>query len=178
MSNNHDHRPSTISLIGMPGAGKSTVGVLLAKALGFDFVDTDLLIQSTEAATLQQIINREGYLALRAIEERVILAHRFSNTVISTGGSVVYSKAAMLHIKSTGPAMFLDVPFQEIHSRVNNLDDRGIARSESQTLEDVFHERQPLYKIYADITVPASGGTIEDTVAAVIDALAAVGSSD
>lgn len=171
MNKTRDHRFSTISLIGMPGAGKSTVGVLLAKALGLDFIDTDLLIQSSRRATLQEIIDVEGYLSLRDIEEQVILAETFSNTVISTGGSVVYSAHIMSHIRATGPAIFLDVPFDEIDRRINNLDDRGIARSSDQTMEDVFRERQPLYQLYADITVAASGGTIEDTVARIIGAL-------
>jgi shikimate kinase len=166
-------KTNTVSLIGMPGAGKSTAGVILAKAMGLDFVDTDLLIQSREQATLQEILESRGYLALRDIEEEVILAAEFQRCIISTGGSAVYSDAAMNRLRSMGQVVFLDVPFSLLSCRINNMSTRGIARVGNQTLEDVYQERLPLYRKYADITVAAYDKTIEETAADVIRLLAA-----
>lgn len=135
----------------MPGAGKSTVGVQLAKALGLDFVDTDLLIQSQEKRCLQDILDHDGYLALRAIEEQVLLDLSPKRTLVATGGSAIYSEAAMRHLQSLGTVIFLDVNLNDLHQRVNNESSRGIARPEGQTFEEVFTERTPLYQKYADV---------------------------
>ncbi len=150
---------SNVVLIGMPGAGKSTVGVLLAKQLGKGFVDTDVVIQSVEGRTLQDIVDGEGHLALRAIEERVLCELDVHDHVIATGGSAAYSEAAMAALHRDGVIVYLDVPWPEIEARVTNLGSRGIARAEDQTLRDVYDERTPLYEHHADIIVDCDGLT-------------------
>ena len=156
-------RPSNIVLIGMPGAGKSTVGVLLAKLTARGFVDTDLLIQSTEGRTLQAIVDTDGYLALRDAEERVLLGLHVTDTVIATGGSAAYSDAAMRHLKAHATAVFLDVDLATLRRRVTDYDNRGIARRPGQTFEDLFAERLRLYTRYADLTIAAAALTAEET---------------
>ena len=142
-----------IVLIGMPGAGKSTVGVILAKRTARDFVDTDLLIQKTEKRSLQEILDADGYLGLRRIEERVLLSMELCGHVIATGGSAVYSDAAMDHLRRVGIIVFLDVDLDAIKSRVTDFDSRGIAKRADQSFEALFEERRVLYRKYADITI-------------------------
>ena len=136
----------------MPGSGKSTLGVQLAKYLGLHFVDTDLLIQTQQKQCLQDIVDTQGYMALRAIEEHVLLALQAENTLIATGGSAIYSHTAMRHLQSLGLIVFLDVELNELESRINNENSRGIARPEGQCFSDVYTERTPLYQQYANIT--------------------------
>lgn len=142
---------NSVILIGMPGAGKSTLGVQLAKYMGLSFVDTDILIQTQQGRQLQEILDTEGYLALRTIEEDVLLSVHHGNHLISTGGSAVYSDKAMQHLRSLGPVVFLDVSLETLQSRVSDEDSRGIARPEGQNFTDVYNERTPLYHQYADI---------------------------
>ena len=144
---------SNLTLIGMPGAGKSTVGIILAKNRGLGFIDTDVLIQINQQRTLQQIIDEEGYLHLRAIEEIEILKINIQNHVIATGGSAVYSERAMAHLKNISKIIFLEVGLDEIRRRIHNLETRGIAKSSHQTFEDLFLERHLLYQKYADLTI-------------------------
>lgn len=144
---------SNIVLIGMPGAGKSTLGVVLAKTLGMDFVDTDITIQQREGTTLQQIMDDTDYLNLRRIESEVLQDLYLSNTVIATGGSAVYSDAAMHHLKSRGVCIYLEASLEELTRRIHNYESRGIARAPDQTFQQVFDERCALYKHYADITL-------------------------
>jgi shikimate kinase len=144
---------NNIVLIGMPGAGKSTIGVLLAKRRALDFMDTDLLIQRKYGEALQRIVNTEGYLKLRDIEEEVICSIAPSEHVIATGGSAVYSEKAMVHLKKRSVVVFLNVTFEEINRRVTDFETRGIAMRADQSFEDLFNERYPLYKQYADITI-------------------------
>lgn len=151
----------TLSLIGMPGAGKSTVGVLLAKRLGLGFIDTDLLIQMRADATLQQILDAQGYQQLRQLEQAVLLDLDAQGHLISTGGSAVYSAASMAHLKASGPVVFLDVPLHELSRRVGDHGDRGIARSPGQSFEDVFNERLPLYQKHADMTFSVDQNSAE-----------------
>ena len=146
-----------IVLIGMPGAGKSTVGVLLAKATSRTFVDTDLVIQAAEGRRLQELMDTLGVGAFRALEERHILSLRAAGSVIATGGSVVYSPLAVEHLKSGSIAAYLDCPLEELKTRLSNLDSRGVVRAPGQTLESLFEERTPLYRRYADITVSCAG---------------------
>jgi shikimate kinase len=154
---------SNIVLIGMPGAGKSTVGVLLAKLTARDFVDTDLLIQHAEGRTLQSIVDAEGYLALRAAEERVLLGLQVENSVIATGGSAAYSERAMRHLRQGGVAVFLDVDLATLRRRVSDYDARGIARRPDQSFADLFQERFRLYTAYADHTVSCAALTADET---------------
>ena len=152
-------------MIGMPGSGKSTVGVLLAKALGCLFTDVDLLISHRAKKPLQRILDEDGLEAFLALEEEVGSRLRAENTVIATGGSMVLSDKAMRHLKTLGTVVYIDVPFEEIERRVTNIKTRGIVFHPNETLADVYRERKPLYERWADLTVKveASDG-IEDTV--------------
>lgn len=157
-------------LIGMPGAGKSMVGVLLAKTLRKRFVDTDLLIQETTGRHLQEIIDTDGVDAFMKTEEEIVLRHTFHNTVIATGGSVVYSPKAMAHLKSDGIVVYLSVTFEEMTRRLRNITTRGIVLHPGQTLRDLYDERVPLYERYADITVDCTGEHFEEIVHLIIGA--------
>ncbi|MFK8048514.1 MAG: shikimate kinase [Halioglobus sp.] len=145
--------PRTISLIGMPGAGKSTVGVLLAKICGLAFRDTDLDIQLEAGATLQDILEREGYLKLRAREEQILMSIPLEHAVVSTGGSVVYSELAMQRLRDAGPVVYLQVELDELKRRVAQSPNRGIASNSADSFEDIYNERTPLYRHHADYTV-------------------------
>jgi len=158
----------TISLIGMPGAGKSTVGVLLAKLAGLAFNDTDLDIQVQAGATLQEIIDRSGHIALRELEEAILLAVSLENTVIATGGSVVYSDRIMQRLQQAGPVVYLDVPLSTLEARVAAAPPRGIASDAGHTYADVFRERTPLYRHYADIIVASDGRDPQDVAIEVL----------
>ena len=146
-------KKSNIVLIGMPGAGKSTVGVVLAKTAALEFVDTDLLIQNQTGKKLQEIIDSDGIDAFLKIEGEVISKIHCKNSVIATGGSAVFSESAMDNLSRDGVIIYLDVPLNEIKHRVDNITTRGIAMKSGETLETVYNERLPLYRKYADITV-------------------------
>lgn len=146
----------------MPGAGKSTVGVILAKLTSRDFVDTDVLIQTSHKRTLQDIVDTDGYRVLRKIEEDVLLGLSVKNCVIATGGSAVYSNSAMTHLKSDGLVIFLDVDLPTLESRIHDFRTRGLAKRAGQDFADMFNERFILYKKYADITIKDSGLTQEE----------------
>lgn len=159
---------NSLILVGMPGAGKSTVGLLLAKELVKAFVDTDILIQTREGKALQDIVYDSGYQRLRELEEQVLLECRYLNHVIATGGSVVYSEAGMNHLKSSGRVVFLDVPLEELERRVHNFSTRGIACPPGQNLADVFKERRALYQRYADIVIDCGRKNQDQVVSEVI----------
>jgi shikimate kinase len=145
--------PSNIVLIGMPGSGKSTVGIVLAKLTSCHFVDTDVLIQTSQGRTLQDIVDTEGYMVLREIEERILLKLDCFDHVIATGGSAVYSHAAMTHLKSNGVVVFLKVELPILESRIHDFATRGLAKRPEQSIEDLFEERFVLYTKYADVTI-------------------------
>lgn len=163
---------TNIALIGMPGSGKSTVGVLLAKASGRDFVDTDLLIQSRAGATLQTIVDENGYEALREVEEQVLLSLSLSHHVIATGGSVVYSAAGMAHLQTSSVVVFLDVALATVRERIGDYSLRGISKRPDQTIEDLFDERLDLYRRYADVVITCDDRSMEQVLEAVMAALA------
>ncbi len=144
---------SNITLIGMPGAGKSTIGIILAKNLGLGFIDTDVLIQINQQKTLQQIIDETDHYNLRMIEKKEILKLNIHNHVIATGGSAAYSEKAMAHLRNISKIIFLEVDFEEIKKRIRNFSTRGIAKAKDQTFYDLFKERQILYKKYAEVTI-------------------------
>ncbi|MDK8463590.1 shikimate kinase [Marinobacter sp. SS13-12] len=163
---------SNVVLIGMPGSGKSTVGVLLAKRLGLGFIDTDLLIQQEAGRTLQDIVDGDGYQALRRIEEQVLLRLEVQRQVISTGGSAVYSEAAMQHLKADAVVVFLDIPLGVVLERIGDYSARGISRRPDQSLEDLFTERYELYSRLADVAIDCVGKDHEEVCDAVLVALA------
>lgn len=146
-----------IVLIGMPWSGKSTTGVLLAKALAMPFVDTDVLIQAQDGRRLQEIIDSEGADALRRIEERYILQLECRGHVIATGGSVVYSDAAMQFLKREGRCYYLRLPLSTVQARATNIEFRGLVREPGQGLADLYAQREPLYCRYADILLECEG---------------------
>ncbi|PXX89647.1 shikimate kinase [Marinobacter vulgaris] len=163
---------SNVVLIGMPGSGKSTVGVLLAKRMGLGFIDTDLLIQQEAGRTLQEIVDGDGYQALRRIEEKVLLSLDVRGQVISTGGSAVYSEPAMQHLKAGGVVVFLDIPLGLVLERIGDHSARGISRRPDQSLEELFTERFALYSGVADIAIDCVGRNHEEVCEAVLEALA------
>jgi shikimate kinase len=164
---------SNIVLIGMPGSGKSTLGVILAKLTSRRFLDTDLLIQATEQRPLQDIVDSDGYMELRRIEERVIVGLECVNHVIATGGSAVYSPSAMEHLSAGGVIVFLDVDLPTLRSRVGDMATRGLAKRPDQSFEDLYVERCGLYRKYADCIVPCSRLSHEDACAAIISCFTA-----
>jgi shikimate kinase len=159
-------------LIGMPGAGKSTIGELLAAQLTMSFVDTDHLIEARWGTTLQEIIDHEGLAAFRLKEEDVILAMAVSRHVIATGGSVVYSHRAMVHLGNLGMIIWLDLPLDALESRLESaMEGRGIVRTREQTLEDLYLERAPLYARYAQMKVTTHEKSDEEVVWEILDGI-------
>ena len=161
-------RKSNIILIGMPGSGKSTVGVILAKSTSHGFADTDVLIQASQDRSLQEIVDADGYMALRNIEEAILLRLDCRNHVIATGGSAVYSHIAMERLRLDGFVVFLDVDLTTLESRIRDFENRGLAKRPDQTLADLFEERRPLYLKYADITLACAGLTHEEICARIV----------
>jgi shikimate kinase len=153
---------SNLVLIGMPGSGKSTVGVILAKRTSHDFVDTDVVIQAVEHRSLQAIMDKEGYMKLREIEARVLQTLNLENHIISTGGSAVYSDAAMQHLRKNGTTVYLDVSVATLRSRITDYETRGIAKRPDQSFDDLFEERTRLYRKYADLVVKGDGMSQDD----------------
>ncbi len=153
---------SNIVLIGMPGAGKSTIGVILAKLASIDFIDTDVTIQTTHQRTLQDILDDGGYMELRRIEEEVLLSLDLESHVIATGGSAAYSEPAMLHLGRKGLIVFLDVELDILEKRIHNFATRGLAKSNDQSFADLFNERSHLYNKYADIRIDCKDLSQED----------------
>lgn len=165
---------SNLVLIGMPGSGKSTIGVILAKRTSHDFVDTDVVIQSRIGRSLQDVLDHEGYLRLREIEAEVLQTLDLRNHVISTGGSAVYSDAAMRHLKQDGFCIYLDVGLDTLRSRITDYETRGIAKRPEQSFDDLFAERTRLYRQYADITINGDDknqDTVCNEILAALDSL-------
>jgi len=150
--------------IGMPSAGKSTVGVIIAKKRGMFFVDTDVLLQTGQGRLLQDIINRDGIEKFLEIEESTIVSLECENTVIATGGSAVYEEQAMEHLKQNAIVVYLHIDMETVNKRLNNIRTRGVVLSPGQTLEEAYAERKPLYEKYADICIDCSEYSIDTTV--------------
>jgi shikimate kinase len=155
----------------MPGAGKSTVGVLVAKHLGLGFVDTDLLIQERAGRRLQEILAGAGYRELRRLEEEAILSLEDRGAVIATGGSSVYSERAMRHLGETGVIVYLKAGLELLVARIDDYDRRGIANPADQSFEEINRERAPLYERYADVVVEVDGLTHKEAARAVMAAV-------
>lgn len=160
---------SNIVLIGMPGAGKSTVGVVLAKQTRRAFVDTDVLIQTKQGRTLQDIVNADGYLELRRIEEDVLFGLTVDNFIIATGGSAVYSERAMSHLKLNGLCVFLHVERDLLEKRIGDFSARGLAKRADQSFAELYEERCALYVKYADIAIRCDGMTHEQVCERIIE---------
>jgi shikimate kinase len=160
-----------IVLIGMPGVGKSTLGVVLAKELGYEFVDADLLIQKQEKQLLKDIIASKGVDGFLAIENQVNANIQTSKTVIATGGSVIYGKEAMEHLREIGTVVYLKLDYETLDSRLGSLKGRGVVLKDGQDLQALYNERIPLYEKYADVIVDEGGLDLEQTLDEVLKKL-------
>lgn len=160
---------NNIVLIGMPGAGKSTIGVLLAKSINYQFIDTDLIIQSQNGSKLYEIINEKGIDEFLKIENDTLAGVNVEKSVIATGGSAIFGEEAMTHLKSIGYIVYIRLSCEEIERRINNIKTRGIAMSKGKTISDIYGDRTPLYEKYADIIVDCENTTIEDCVEMIMD---------
>jgi len=160
-----------IIITGMPGAGKSTTGVILAKAVGRNFIDTDIVIQENSGRLLQEIIGTDGPGAFLKIEEETLLSLRCHRAVIATGGSAVFSARAMEYLKSDGVIIYLKISFEEMARRLSNITTRGIVLGAGQSLRDMYDQRIPLYEKYADITIDCSDNDLETIVGDILDEL-------
>ena len=157
-------RRDNIVLIGMPGAGKSTVGVVLAKHLGCRFVDSDLIIQEKYGKLLHELIEEHGVEGFWKIENEVNASLALEGSVIATGGSVIYGKEAMEHLRLIGNVVYLKLPYEEVAERLGDLNARGVTLMPGQTLHDLYEERTPLYEKYAHVTIDCSGKVLRDIV--------------
>ena len=158
-----------IILIGMPASGKSTVGVVLAKRLGYEFIDTDLLIQKQEQALLREIIAEKGEDGFLVIEDQVNADLEAERSVIAPGGSVVYCENAMKHYKEIGTVVYLQTSYQTIKERIGDPKKRGVVLREGQTLKDLYEERSVLFEKYADVTICVDGLTLSETIGKVVE---------
>lgn len=158
-----------IVLIGMPGAGKSSIGVILAKVLGFNFIDADLLIQEREKRLLKDIISDEGLDRFMQIENDVNASIQTSQTVIATGGSVIYGKEAMEHLSSIGLVVYLKLSYNSIKKRLGNISQRGVVLKEGQDLANLYDERCPLYEKYANLVIDCENLDMEATLATIVE---------
>ncbi|WP_026490505.1 shikimate kinase [Butyrivibrio sp. XBB1001] len=165
-------KKNNIILIGMPASGKSTVGVILAKILGYNFVDADIVIQKKEGRKLSQIIETEGIDGFINIENQINSEIEVEKSVIATGGSAVYGKEAMDHYKNIGRIVYLKVSMDTLTKRLKNAKQRGVVMREGQSLVSLYNERTPLYERYADITIDEGDKTMEEVVADLLAALA------
>ena len=164
-------REDNLILIGLPTSGKSTVGVILAKALGYEFTDIDLLIQKKEGKKLSKIMEEKGVDGFLSLEEEVTCSLSCSRTVIAPGGSVIYGEKAMEHLRSLGRVIYLQMDFDMLTERLHDARNRGVALREGQTLESLYEERVPLYEKYADIVVNERGHALEDMVVLIVSRL-------
>lgn len=162
---------NNIVLVGMPGVGKSTVGVILAKILGYRFIDTDLLIQESEGRLLKEIIASEGIDGFIEIENKVNSQINAEKSVIATGGSVVYGREAMEHLCEIGTVIYLSLDYKKLRYRLGNIKNRGVVIRDGQKLIDLYNERVPLYVKYADIIIDENGCNIEKTIDRILEEL-------
>ncbi len=164
-------KEKNIVLIGMPGVGKSTLGVILAKIIGYRFLDADLVIQEREGKLLKEIIAEKGVEGFMAVENEVNASLECEKTIIATGGSVIYGKEAMEHLKSIGEIIYLKADYEDIDKRLSNLKGRGVVLKQGQNLKGLYEERTPLYEHYADYIVDETGCDIEETIKKILQIL-------
>lgn len=155
----------------MPGVGKSTIGVVLAKVLGYQFIDSDIVIQEREKRLLRDIITQEGVDGFIEIENQVNASLKADKSIIATGGSVVYGKEAMAHLKSIGTVCYLKLSYQQLEKRLSDIKGRGVVLKEGQTLKDLYEERTTLYERYADIVIDEENLTVEMTISKIVEAI-------
>ena len=167
-------KKDNIVLIGMPASGKSTMGVILAKILGYCFVDADIVIQEKEGKKLSDIIEAEGVEGFIEIENRINAGIETERTVIATGGSVVYGKEAMDHYKNIGKVVYLKVDMDTLTKRLHNAKQRGVVMRDGQSLISLYNERSALYEKYADITIEEKDYTVEEVIEITLEALKAL----
>lgn len=160
-----------ITLIGMPGAGKSTVGVILSKILNLNFTDTDILIQQSAGQKLAEIIAKSGTEGFLELEKETILQTDFKNTVIATGGSVVYREESILHLKKLGKVVYIKVSLAEIEKRVKSMSKRGVVALNAKTIPELYNEHKALYEKYADLTVCTDGLDLEESAVKIAELL-------
>ena len=168
---NKNMSKNNIVLIGMPGVGKSTIGVILAKELGYRFLDADLLIQQQEGKLLREIIAEEGTEGFIEVENRVNRELTVEKSIIATGGSVVYGKEAMQHLKEIGTIVYLKVSYDILEKRLHDIKGRGVVLKDGQDLRGLYEERIPLYEKYADIIVCEDNLTVEETIEKIVEQL-------
>lgn len=161
-------KKTNITLIGMPGSGKSTVGVVLAKRLGKHFVDSDLVIQERHGKLLQELITEHGVEGFWKIESDVNASLNPENTIIATGGSACYEPEGMQHLRDISTVVYLKLPYTEVEKRLGDLNARGVTLQPGQTLRDLYEERTPLYEKYADIMIDCNGKMLRDVVAEIV----------
>ncbi len=160
-----------VVLIGMPGAGKSTIGVVLAKMLGYSFMDTDLLIQEQTGKLLQTSVDELGVDGFVELEGNILATVSASRNIIATGGSAVYTERAMHNLRDLGHIVYIELSYEEINNRINNISTRGLALAKTKTLKDLYDERIPLYKKHADIVVNCENTTIETAALRILEQL-------
>lgn len=160
---------NNIILIGMPGVGKSTIGVVLAKMLGYQFLDADLVIQEKEKKLLREIIEEVGAEGFIEVENRINSQIEAEHSIIATGGSVVYGTQAMAHLREIGTVLYLKLPYKELECRLSDIKGRGVVLKEGQTLRDLYEERVPLYEKYADVTVDEYRLNVEQTIEKIME---------
>ena len=158
-----------IVLIGMPGSGKSTVGSVLSKLIGYRFLDTDFVIQNMEGKVLQDIIDEDGLPVFVTAEEKALCSVYCDDTVIATGGSAIYSERGMKHLSANSKIVYLKLDISEIKARLSNIATRGVAGAKEKSIEEIFEERKPLYEKYADYTVDCSGGEVAENALKIVD---------
>lgn len=160
---------NNIILIGMPGVGKSTIGVVLAKHLGYGFLDSDLVIQEKEGMLLHKIMELRGIEGFLRLEDEINASIEAEGLVIATGGSAVYGKRAMEHFSSIGIVIYLYLPYEELKERLGDLNKRGVVLREGQTLKELMEERKVLYEKYGEVTINCSGKQIREIVAEIAE---------
>ncbi len=165
-------KKDNIILIGMPGAGKSTVGVVLAKKIGYEFMDSDLVIQKKTGKRLQELIEEKGLDGFNVLENQINASIRAERHVIATGGSAVYGAEAMEHFREMGMVVYLKLPFGSVQRRLGDLKDRGVSMRENQTLFDLYEERTPLYERYADVVIDCEHLELREVVEKIAEQLA------
>ena len=162
---------NNIVLIGMPGVGKSTIGVILAKVMGYEFIDSDLLIQAQEKCLLKDIIEEKGLEGFIKIENQVNSEIETSKTVIATGGSVIYGKEAMEHLDKIGTIVYISLSLDKLQNRLGHMKQRGVVLKDGQTLKSLYEERCPLYEEYADIIINSDGKSVEEVLTSIVHAI-------